>query len=82
MKLNGTSPQQIKAARALLGWSQSRLAEKAGLSIAAVARLESDLADARVSTLEAILDALQNHGIEFLSERDGAFGVLRREPPG
>ncbi|HTO78211.1 MAG TPA: helix-turn-helix transcriptional regulator, partial [Methylocystis sp.] len=35
------SVRQIKAARALLGWSQGALAEASGLSEATVARLEA-----------------------------------------
>ena len=58
MKLNGVSPRHLTAARALLGWTQGRLGKEASLSTAAVARIEAGTADARLSTLEAILDVL------------------------
>jgi transcriptional regulator with XRE-family HTH domain len=38
---NWSTTRQIKAARALLGWPQSDLAEKSGVSEPTVARLES-----------------------------------------
>ena len=36
--------EQLRAARGLLGWSQSELAERAGLSLPTVKRLEAGLA--------------------------------------
>jgi DNA-binding XRE family transcriptional regulator len=46
--------RQIRAARALLDWSQQQLADKAIVSLNAVARLEKGRADPRVSTVLAI----------------------------
>lgn len=60
------TPRQIRAARALLGWSQQELADKAIVSLNALARLESGKVDPRASTLEAIEMALSKAGIEFL----------------
>jgi len=59
---------QIRAARSLLGWSQSELAARAGLSLPTVKRLEggpkvSD--DAQVKLQKAIEAA----GIEFLDKK-------------
>ena len=58
---------QIRAARLIL-WldSKGELADKAGVSQSAVARMEQDEADPRVSTLEAVRKALENAGVEFL----------------
>jgi hypothetical protein len=41
-------------------------------------RVESVVADVRLSTREATLNALQDQGIEFISERDGTLGGMRR----
>lgn len=78
MRLNGIKPRHLPAARALLGWTQGQLGKAAGLSTAAVARIEGGMADARMSTLEAILDVLEARGIEFISDADGSIGVVLR----
>lgn len=59
------SARQIKAARALLGWSQQDLADKAILSANAVKRLETGRTDPKMSTVLAIKSALETAGIEF-----------------
>ena len=56
---------QIKAARALLGWTQDLLAEAASLSKPALANIERGMANPRQSTLAAIQTALESAGIEF-----------------
>ena len=61
------TPRQIRAARALLGWSQRDLVDKAIISPAALARLETGKADTRLSTLVAVQRALEAEGIEFQS---------------
>ena len=58
--------RQIRAARALLGWSQQQLADEAIVSLNALARLEKGVVDSRVSTLLAIQKGLMKAGIEFL----------------
>lgn len=60
------SPRQIRAARALLGWSQQDLADKAVLSLNAVKRLENGKVDPRLSTVQAVRTALEGAGVEFL----------------
>lgn len=59
------SVEQIKAARALLGWTQYDLAAAAGLSKPSVNTLERRIANPRVDTLEAIQRALEEAGVEF-----------------
>ena len=60
------STDPLRAARALLGWSQQRLADKAIVSLNALARLEKGGVDSRVSTVLAIQKALAKAGVEFL----------------
>jgi predicted transcriptional regulator len=74
------TPRQIRAARALLGWSQQRLTDKAIVSINALARLEKDVVDPRVSTVLAIQKALVKAGIEFLDADQKGEGVRLRNP--
>src|SRR5437879_5622931 len=73
--------RQIKAARALLGWSQSDLAHKSAVSEPTIARLES--ADGnlggREETGEKIRAAIEKGGIEFIDENGGGAGVRLRK---
>jgi transcriptional regulator with XRE-family HTH domain len=59
------SIEQMKAARALLEWTQEDLAEAAGLSKPSVNTLERRIANPKIETLEAIQRALEGAGIEF-----------------
>jgi predicted transcriptional regulator len=74
------TPRQIRAARALLGWSQQRLADKAIVSLNALARLEKGGVDSRLSTVLAIQKALAKAGVEFLDADQKGEGVRLRSP--
>jgi len=58
---------QIRAARALLRWSARELAEKAGISLPTVQRLEAaeGIPSTSVKTLMAVQAALEAAGVEF-----------------
>ena len=60
--------EQIRAARALLGWNQHDLAEKAGLSQTGIARIENGTNQPNSKTLEKIGNAFDNADIEFLGD--------------
>jgi transcriptional regulator with XRE-family HTH domain len=66
--------EQIRAARALLDWSQSDLAEHADLSQTGIARIENGTNKPNSQTLEKICAAFENADIEFL----GTNGVRKR----
>jgi len=66
MATHQISIPQIKAARALLSWNQIDLANAAGISLPAVAKLESGLSQPRIDTLNALRSAFEQNGIEFL----------------
>ncbi len=72
---------QLKAARALLGWSQSDLAERSGVSEPTIARLESfdGHLGGRAETGAKIRSALEKGGIEFIDENGGGPGVRLRK---
>jgi transcriptional regulator with XRE-family HTH domain len=78
--INMITSRQIRAARALLDWSQQQLADKAIVSLNAVARLEKGIVDSRVSTLLAIHKALVKAGIEFLDADQEGEGGKAQEP--
>ncbi len=62
------SVRQIKAARALVGWSQADLAKASGLSEATLKRLESIDGDlgGRADTGAQIIAALEAAGVKFI----------------
>ena len=75
-----SSFEQAFPARALLGWSQQKLADKAIVSLNAVTRLEWGEVDARMSTLTALERALTKAGVEFIPADQKGEGVRLREP--
>jgi DNA-binding XRE family transcriptional regulator len=77
-----TTIRQIKAARALLGWSQSDLARHSGISVPAIARLEAANGElgGRGKAARKIRTALEASGIEFIEENGTGEGVRFRKP--
>lgn len=74
-------PAQLRAARALVNWSQTDLAKAAGLSEVTIKNLERGGTDPRVGTMRAITDALERAGVVFVAENGGGAGVrLFKEP--
>jgi predicted transcriptional regulator len=59
--------RQIRAGRALLGWSQQELADRALLSRNAVAQVERGEVDPRTSTLQAVRRVLEKGGVIFVA---------------
>jgi transcriptional regulator with XRE-family HTH domain len=76
-----TTIRQIKAARALLGWSQSDLARHSGISEPTIARLESveGQLGGREETVRKIRAALETSGIQFIDGNGGGLGVRLRK---
>ena len=71
---------QLRAARALIGWSQAQVAEAARLSIPTVKRAEGQAAiSASAEAVAALRVALEAAGVEFIAVNGGGAGVrLRR----
>lgn len=71
---------QIRAARALLDWSQRQLAEKSKLSVPTIKRMEGAMGPERSTdaNVEAVRRALEGAGVVFLDpkqNKDGGAGV-------
>lgn len=72
--------RQIRAARALLGWSQQMLADQAVVSLNSLKRLETGQGDPRLSTIQSIRKALEKGGVEFISVDSKGEGVRMARP--
>lgn len=63
------SSRQIRAARALLGWSQQELADRSGISRRSIAASETgEVSGTTLGALEATFDAA---GIHFIADDHG-----------
>jgi ribosome-binding protein aMBF1 (putative translation factor) len=71
---------QIRAARALLGWSQAKLARGAGIGLAALQRIEQNEWEVKgnFSTVLKIQKVLEQAGIHFADDEAGEIGVRLR----
>ena len=72
---------QMRAARALVGWSADDLARRSRLDIATVSRAEmqNGLVAATPDNARAIRAALEAAGVEFIPENGGGAGVRLRK---
>lgn len=75
------SIRQVKAARALLAWSQDDLADKSGVSKPTIARLET--VDGQLGgfaeTRRKIIAAMETAGVIFIDENGEGPGVRLRK---
>lgn len=71
---------QVRAARALLDWPRTKLAETAGVPLSIVERLEAaasgQVADEAIDKIRAVLEAA---GVAFIPKNGGGVGVRMRE---
>jgi transcriptional regulator with XRE-family HTH domain len=78
---------QMKAARALLGIDQRRLADLAGLSLPTIQRMEASEGVVRgnVDSLMKLVGALDTLGVELITDnaasQGGGRGVRHKRPP-
>jgi transcriptional regulator with XRE-family HTH domain len=63
--------QQSRAARALLKWSQTQLADASGVGLSTVAEFENDKREPWLGNLAAMRLALESAGVIF--ENDGKY---------
>jgi transcriptional regulator with XRE-family HTH domain len=64
------SPAQLRAARALVGWSRETLAERSGVGAPTIRDFELSGSDPRLGTVNKWRRALEIAGIEFIEEDD------------
>nr|WP_174769559.1 transcriptional regulator [Blastochloris tepida] len=74
------TPAQCRAARALIEWTQPRLAEAAKLGLSTVVDFEKSRRSVSEDAIAAIRLALEGAGIEFIPENGGGPGVRLQKP--
>jgi predicted transcriptional regulator len=74
------TPQQLRAARALVGWSREELAKESGVSTLAIKSFETRGSDPRQTTIYKWIRALEKAGVVFLDrDNQGGPGVRLKE---
>lgn len=65
------TPAQIRAARALLGWSQQQLADASLVGVATIRRFEPGTSGSVMGKVQnqAMKAALESAGVEFIDRR-------------
>jgi len=67
------TPATLRAARALLNWSQKDLSRASGVHVNTINNFENGLSDVKMSTIIKLRVTFAKHGIEFI-EPDGVSG--------
>ena len=73
------SPDQCRAARAWLGWTQPELAEKASVGVATVKDYERGSRTPMANNLKAMRAALEAAGVTLLFDGEKAVGLTTGE---
>lgn len=74
------TPAQSRAARGLLDWSQTDLAERANLGQSTIRDFEAGRRVPTVNNLAAIRRACEEAGVEFIEQNGGGPGVRLSSP--
>jgi transcriptional regulator with XRE-family HTH domain len=69
-------PAQVRAARALIGWSQAKLAETAGVPVSTINEFETGApGQFAEEALDKMRATLETAGIVFLPKEEGGGGL-------
>jgi transcriptional regulator with XRE-family HTH domain len=74
------TPDQARAGRALLHWTQGKLSDASGVSRGTLADFESGKRVPYYGTLEDLRRTLESAGVIFLEENGEGPGVRLRKP--
>jgi transcriptional regulator with XRE-family HTH domain len=72
--------EQVRAARALLSWSEERLADAACISPDAVRQFEGGGTTARHATSDVLRRVLEAAGAEFIADNGSVCVHFRKDP--
>jgi hypothetical protein len=71
------SPEQCRAARALLDWTREELSVISGIPVRTLTNFETAATSPRDNTTLLLLRAFQDAGVVFVSVLDAPGGVIR-----
>jgi transcriptional regulator with XRE-family HTH domain len=72
-------PEQSRAARGWLGWSQGELAKRANVSLSTVYEFEKGQRTPTANNLGAMRRAIEAAGVRLVFDVKGAAGILRQD---
>ena len=75
------TPDQLRAARALLNWSQDDLASAAEVAVMMIKNYERRLSDPRLSSMTKLKQTLEQAGIEFIDSTEKSGPGVRWSSP-
>jgi transcriptional regulator with XRE-family HTH domain len=75
------SPEQSRAARGWLGWSQTELARRASVSLSTIRDFETGVRTPIANNIAAMRRAIEDAGIEFVDDAGEAAGIRRKPSP-
>jgi len=78
--MDDISPEQCRAARGLLNWSQYDLEKQAKVAQKTIANFELGNRSPRADTLTKLRATLERAGVEFIPENGGGVGVRLKKP--
>ena len=67
---------KVRAARAILGWSQAELGQRVGVTQRSINRLEQANVDIRRSTAVAIEEVFRHEGVSFEVMATGGYRIV------
>ena len=73
------APEQSRAARAWLGWSQEELARRSNVSVNTVRNFERGQKSLHSNSVAAMRQAIEAAGIQLLFESTGTAAGIRRQ---
>ena len=73
------TPEQSRAARGWLAWSQTELAKRARVSLSTVRDFETGRRAPIANNLAAMRRAIEEAGVRLVFDRKGAAGILRQD---
>lgn len=76
----GVTPEQVKAGRELLGWSESDLASKVGVSETAISLFEREKRRLLMVDTSRLRAALEAAGVEFVHDGESGVRLKAKQP--